>query len=237
MLSGFLAAWREVKAIVLALIGATLLALWTQKRGLGLHSQPRSWAGCSTFFETLSERLLRAALDLILAPADGRVMAIEQVDEPDFIQGRAWRISIFLSLFDVHVQRSPCAGVVQFLRYQSGDFVPAFLKEAQRNESNLIGLKTPHGQLAVKQIAGILARRIVCWAALGDELRSGQRLGLIKFGSRVRPVLATHRRSAGLCWSASLWRANHCGQVASEILACYPATFALTSRIWSVVSC
>jgi phosphatidylserine decarboxylase len=184
MVSGFLAAWREVKAIVLTLIGATLLALWARKPGLTLLSTALlGWV--FYFFRDPERALASPSTDLILAPADGRVMAVEQVDEPDFIQGPAQRISIFLSLFDVHVQRSPCAGVVQFMRYQSGDFVPAFLKEAHRNEANLIGLKTPYGPLVVKQIAGILARRIVCWATLGDELSPGQRLGLIKFGSRV----------------------------------------------------
>jgi phosphatidylserine decarboxylase len=184
MLSGFLAAWREVKAIVLALIGATLWALWAKKHGLALLSTTLlSWV--FYFFRDPERAPASPGAELILAPADGRVMAIEWVDEPDFIQGSAWRISIFLSLFDVHVQRSPCASVVQFLRYQSGNYVPAFLKEAHRNEANLIGLETSHGQLVVKQIAGILARRIVCWVTLGDELSPGQRLGLIKFGSRV----------------------------------------------------
>jgi phosphatidylserine decarboxylase len=184
MSSGILAAWREVKAIVLALSSATLLALWTQKRGLALLSA--TLLGWVFYFFRDPERTPASfAPEVILAPADGRVTTIEQVDEPDFIKGPAWRISIFLSLFDVHVQRSPYAGVIQFLRYQPGDFAPAFLQDTHGNEANLIGLKTHQGPLAVKQIAGILARRIVCWAALGDSLASGQRLGLIKFGSRV----------------------------------------------------
>lgn len=182
--SGVLAAWREVRAIVLTLLGGTLVALWAKKTGLALLSATLlGWV--FYFFRDPERAPALPATDSILAPADGRITAIEQVDEPDFMRGPAWRLTIFLSLFDVHVQRSPCAGVVQLVQYQPGDFVPAFLEEAQRNESNLICLQTASGRLALKQIAGILARRIVCWVEPGDELNSGQRLGLIKFGSRV----------------------------------------------------
>lgn len=184
MVSGVLAAWREVRAIVLVLAGAAFLALRLQKGWLALL--PASLLAWVVYFFRDPERTpALSAAAAILAPADGRVTAIEQVDEPNFIGGPAWRISIFLSLFDVHVQRSPTAGVVQFLRYQPGDFAPAFLKDTHSNEANFIGLRTPYGPVLVKQIAGILARRIVCWPIPGEDLTPGQRLGLIKFGSRV----------------------------------------------------
>jgi len=184
MKSGIVAAWQEVRAIVLILISAILFALWLQKRGLALLAA--ILLGWVCYFFRDPERIpdSTGALD-ILSPADGRVTAIDQVNEPDFIHGPAWRISIFLSLFDVHVQRSPYTGVVRFLHYQPGDFAPAFLKDTHSNEANLIGLETAHGSLLVKQIAGILARRIICWFGPGDALAAGQRLGLIKFGSRV----------------------------------------------------
>jgi phosphatidylserine decarboxylase len=124
-----------------------------------------------------------------LAPADGQVTAVELIEEPYYFKSQARRISVFLSLFDVHVQRSPYEGLVELLHYQSGHFAPAFLQDTQSNEANLIGLATPHGPIAVKQIAGILARRIICWPKPGDTLARGQRLGLIKFGSRVDLLL------------------------------------------------
>jgi phosphatidylserine decarboxylase len=125
------------------------------------------------------------APDVVIAPADGRVTDIEWVDEPLFFEGQARRVSVFMSVFDVHVQRTPYPGQVRLVHYQPGDFAPAYLKDTHSNESNLIGLATPRGPLAIKQIAGVLARRIVCRVKPGDTLVTGQRLGLIKFGSRV----------------------------------------------------
>jgi phosphatidylserine decarboxylase len=184
MMSGVIAAWREVKAIVLSLIAAILLALAGRKHGLALGLT--TVLGWIVYFFRDPERTPASFLpEAILAPADGRVTAIEIIDEPEVIQGRAWRMSVFLSLFDVHVQRCPSAGVLQFLRYQPGDFAPAFLKDTHRNEANLIGLETTYGLVGIKQIAGVLARRIVCWRQPGEKLSPGQRLGLIKFGSRV----------------------------------------------------
>jgi phosphatidylserine decarboxylase len=112
-------------------------------------------------------------------------MQVGVCDEPLFFKGAAQKISIFLSVFDVHVQRNPYQGQVRFLKYQPGSFAPAFLKDVEENEFNFIGLSTTNGPIGVKQISGILARRIVCWPKLGDELTTGRRLGLIRFGSRV----------------------------------------------------
>ena len=181
-------AWREVKVVVLSLGAALLLAFWLQSQWVALLSAALlSWI---VYFFRNPERMPDSrSPEAILAPADGQVTAIEKVDEPHFMQGPAWRISVFLSLFDVHVQRSPYTGVVQLLCYQAGAFAPAYLKDTHLNESNLIGLETSHGPVAVKQIAGILARRIVCWPAMGDTLVTGRRLGLIRFGSRVDLLL------------------------------------------------
>jgi len=188
MKSGLPVAWREVRTIVLGLTGAIVLAFLAKKRGLALLIT--SLLGWIFYFFRDPERSPDSVSpEAILSPADGKVTAIELIEEPLFFHGPAQRVSMFLSLFDVHWQRSPYQGQVQFLHYQPGSFAPAFLKSAGENEANFIGLSTPRGPLGVKQIAGILARRIVCWPGLGDELSTGQRLGLIKFGSRVDLLL------------------------------------------------
>jgi phosphatidylserine decarboxylase len=130
------------------------------------------------------------------SPADGTVSDIVEIDEPHFIRGRALRIGIFLSPFNVHVNRAPCAGTVRMVRFAAGEFLPAYNKEAPtRNESVALGLLTPEGlPVVVKQITGVLARRIVCDSALGDTLSAGQRYGMIKFGSRTElfvPIAAS----------------------------------------------
>jgi phosphatidylserine decarboxylase len=184
MHSGFLAAWREVKAIILGLSGITLLLLTLRKWWAGgLVALLLAWV--VYFFRDPERRPASSSPDVILAPADGRMIAIELDDEPYYLRQTAQRLTIFLGLFDVHVQRSPCHAVVTYLRYQPGDFAPAFLKRADDNEANLVGLHSHHGPLVVKQIAGVLARRISCWLYPGDEVAAGERLGLIKFGSRV----------------------------------------------------
>jgi phosphatidylserine decarboxylase len=123
---------------------------------------------------------------LVLAPADGQVMEVRQVDEPRFLQEEAHKISIFMSLFDVHVNRAPVKGEVALVRHVPGQFLQAFRPESSEvNEHNLVGLNTPYGKVLVKQISGIMARRIVCWVRPGQEVKPGERLGLIKLGSRV----------------------------------------------------
>jgi len=182
--SGIFAAWREVPAIVVGLIFAIPLALLTRWRWLALF--PAILLGWVFYFFRDPERIPASpATEFIIAPADGKVTDIELVDEPLYIRGQARRISVFMTIFDVHVQHSPYEGKVQFLHYQPGSFAPAFLEDTNSNESNLIGMETPRGRIAIKQIAGILARRIVCWVKSGDEVAQGQRIGLIRFGSRV----------------------------------------------------
>ncbi len=128
--------------------------------------------------------------ELILSPADGRVVAIEQVDEPLFIQGPAVRISIFMSIWDVHVNRSPISGAVKLFRHVPGQFLQAFLPEASDvNEHNLLGIQAGERRVLLKQIAGILARRCVSYVTVGDQLERGERFGLIRFSSRVDTFL------------------------------------------------
>lgn len=188
MTTGIIAAWREVKAIVLALAGFVLMAWLVNRRLLALLSA-LLLGGVFFFFRDPHREPASTSPEWILAPADGKVTDIEIIHEPHFFKGPALRVSVFLSLFDVHVQRVPYQGRVEFMRYQPGDFAPAFLKDTHLNEYNFIGLSTPYGPVGIKQIAGILARRIVCWVDKGDDLAAGQRLGLIKFGSRVDLLL------------------------------------------------
>jgi len=131
----------------------------------------------------------RIAVDqpgLVVGPCDGKVVAIDQIMEERYLNIETIRISIFLSLFDVHVQRMPLAGEVTLVDHHTGKFLQAFRPEASDvNEYLAMQIKTPFGNLLVKQIAGILARRCINYAQSGDYLRTGQRFGHIKFGSRV----------------------------------------------------
>lgn len=124
---------------------------------------------------------------VLLSPADGTVSDIVEVEEASFIGGKATRIGIFLSPFNVHVNRAPCAGTVKHVEFKAGEFLPAYNPEAPtRNESCAMGLERGDGiKLVIKQITGVLARRIVCPAKNGDVLARGERYGMIKFGSRT----------------------------------------------------
>ena len=124
---------------------------------------------------------------ILVSPADGRILSVEKIEHHDFIGGPAWKIAIFMSVFDVHINRIPSAGSVTFVKYIPGKFFKAFLdKASEENEHTEIGITTPSGQrLVVKQIAGIIARRIVCQLHEGDQVATGARFGIIKFGSRT----------------------------------------------------
>jgi len=122
----------------------------------------------------------------IVSPGDGKIISIEDVFEPEFFQGTVKRISIFLSVFSVHVNRIPMDGKVVYFNYHRGKFFPAFKEKASLdNEQTVIGIENDRCKLLFKQIAGIIARRIVCNVREGQEVIKGQRFGMIKFGSRV----------------------------------------------------
>jgi phosphatidylserine decarboxylase len=114
------------------------------------------------------------------------VIDIREVEEPTFLGGVARRITIFLSVFDVHVQRAPVSGTVEHRSYKPGEYAVAWLEKAsQDNEQASLGITTPHGRVLVRQIAGLVARRIVTDPVEGDSVERGERIGLIRFGSRV----------------------------------------------------
>ncbi len=122
---------------------------------------------------------------LILAPADGTVVQVTRYPG-DELEGAATQISIFLSVLDVHINRAPFPAAVERVEYRPGAFRLAWQDEASAaNEQNLIVLKAPEGRLLVKQIAGFIARRIVCRVVPGKKLEAGERIGMIRFGSRV----------------------------------------------------
>jgi phosphatidylserine decarboxylase len=123
---------------------------------------------------------------VVVSPGEGRVVDIREVHEPSFLHATARRISIFLSVFDVHVQRAPVSGTVEHREYKPGTFAVAWLEKASEdNEQASLGITTPHGRVLVRQIAGLIARRIVTDPSEGDRVERGQRIGIIRFGSRV----------------------------------------------------
>lgn len=127
----------------------------------------------------------------VISPADGKVIRIEEVQDDDFPGDPVRKISIFMNVFNVHVNRIPCSGVVTSIRYKAGKFLSANLDKASAlNERNTVLLRTAEGhQIKTVQIAGLIARRIVCWVKEGMHVTKGERLGLIRFGSRVEVFL------------------------------------------------
>lgn len=166
------AGWYKVAA--LALVGAAFMA----------------------FFFRDPERVPPAVPGAILAPADGRVADVrEGLDDP-FV-GPARQVSIFLSPLDVHVNRSAIGGRVVSVEYRPGAFLPAYRPEASdRNERTSIAIEGETGRVVLRQIAGILARRVVCRVRSGDRLAAGERFGMIKFGSRMDVVMPAGARLA-----------------------------------------
>jgi phosphatidylserine decarboxylase len=132
--------------------------------------------------------------DGLLAPADGRVVEIVEEPEPLYLEGPAQRVSIFLSPLDVHVNRVPARGVIEYVRYRPGDYLVAWHpKASEKNERSEIGLRHPSGtKVLFKQIAGAVARRIEYHLAEGDTVAAGDRFGIVKFGSRMDVLVPPH---------------------------------------------
>ncbi|MBT9133594.1 MAG: Phosphatidylserine decarboxylase proenzyme [Firmicutes bacterium] len=122
-----------------------------------------------------------------LAPADGRVTVVDVVHEPYLFRGSAQMVTIFLSPLDVHVNRSPISGHVKAVEHRQGKFRPAYLADAPSvNERNYLVVQNSETQCLLVQIVGIVARRVVCWAKVGEELQRGEKFGLMKFGSSLQ---------------------------------------------------
>ena len=136
-------------------------------------------------------RVVPQGLRVVVAPGDGKVIAIDEEFEPRFIKDRSIRVTIFLNVFDVHINRIPCEGVVEQVQYQPGLFLVASRPDATlRNEQNALMIRTVQGaKVLCVQVAGLIARRIVCWISPGDRAIVGERFGLIRFGSRMDTFL------------------------------------------------
>jgi phosphatidylserine decarboxylase len=159
---------RRSWALWLVAFSLTILALWV------------------AYFFRDPERTGPRGERIVTAPADGKVVLISDVDEPAFMGGRARRVSIFMNVFNVHVNRYPVTGTVRYLHYNPGKFLNAAVeKSSLENEQMSVGIETSGGRVLVRQIAGLVARRIVTYSKQGEHVDQGQRMGMIKFGSRV----------------------------------------------------
>ena len=169
--------------------GVTLLVGWLgwtfAAIGAALLTLLVSW-----FFRNPA-RVIPQGPGLIVAPGDGKVIAIEEEFEPRYLKERSIRVTIFLNVFDVHINRMPCEGIVEDVQYQPGLFLVASKPEATiKNEQNALMIKTTQGaKVLCVQVAGLIARRIVCWVAPKDRAVCGERFGLIRFGSRMDTFL------------------------------------------------
>lgn len=148
------------------------------------------------FFRDPSRTIPQQALmddSIVLAPADGKIVQIIPVEEKDYLKSSATQISIFLSPLDVHVNRTPVTGIVEFYKYMPGDYLVAWHpKSSELNEQSRIGVKTLKAKVLFKQITGVLARRIVCEVKQGDSLTIGDKIGMMKFGSRMDIIVPTN---------------------------------------------
>jgi phosphatidylserine decarboxylase len=172
---------RDGYLYALALIAAAVLVAWFTQPAWALV--PLLLALFFLWFFRDPERAIPDAAGALVSPGDGKVTDVSFVTTSG---GKQARISIFLSVFDVHVNRSPIAGVVREVRYQRGKFLNAMNQaSADENEQNIVRVEGDGQVVVFKQIAGLLARRIVFYPKMGDRLERGQRVGLIKFGSRV----------------------------------------------------
>ena len=159
---------RRSWGLWLAALVLLLLALWV------------------AYFFRDPERLGDRGPSLVVSPADGKLIMITEVDEPGFVKGRAIRLSIFMNVFNVHVNRYPVDGVVKFVHYNKGKFFNAAAeKSSLENEQMSVGVDTGRYRILVRQIAGLIARRIVTYSRLGEKVKQGERMGIIRFGSRV----------------------------------------------------
>lgn len=172
-------------------------------------------SGVAAFFRDPVRRLA-ADPTLLYAPADGKVIGVDTVDDPWFVGQPCHRVSIFLSLFDVHVNRSPVAGEIAQTRDLGAGFAPAMnFAKSHGNRRREIGMNTARGPVLVVQVAGLLARRIVGWVEAGDRVAAGQKLGMITFGSRTdlivpitaaTPLVQVGQRVTGGRTALARWR-------------------------------
>jgi phosphatidylserine decarboxylase len=155
----------------------------------------------ASFFRDPERTAAEKGERVVISPADGKVVLITEVDEPTFMKGRARRVSVFMNVFNVHVNRYPVSGVVQYVQATPGKFMNAIAENASlENEQTSVGLESGSNRILVRQIAGLIARRIHTYSRVGDQAKQGERMGMIRFGSRVDvflPLDATVRVKVG----------------------------------------
>ena len=159
---------RRSWSLWLLAVVVTLLALWV------------------AYFFRDPERTGERGSHIVVAPADGKLIMITEVDEPAFVGGRATRLSIFMNVFNVHVNRYPVSGTVRYVHRNPGKFLNAVTEQSSlENEQTSVGLESGGHRILVRQIAGLIARRIHTYSREGERVEQGERMGLIRFGSRV----------------------------------------------------
>lgn len=170
---------------------------------LGWLFSPLFWIGmiltawCAYFFRD-PERHTPVEKNWAISPADGRVSSVMKMIPPSELElgdDEMWRVSVFMNVFNCHVNRAPMTGEIRSINYKAGSFLNAELdKASSENERNGMVIKTEHGEIGVVQIAGLVARRILCWSKENDHLSAGERFGLIRFGSRLDVFLPLSAR-------------------------------------------
>lgn len=185
--------WRELNLYGWPLLAATVGIALLDAPWKWLALIPAAFLALLFYFFRDPPRRIPVATDAIVSPADGTVVEVTQLDQYDFLGGPAVRIGIFLSVFNVHINRSPAAGRVVEMNYRPGEFLNALNPQsAERNEFMWIGfeqIEPPGHRFAVRQISGLLARRIVCPLRPGVTLPLGEKFGMIKLGSRTELIL------------------------------------------------
>jgi phosphatidylserine decarboxylase len=173
---------RDAYRFAVPLLLLSILLLYLDRTYLALLLLILAAFAC--YFFRSPNRLIPEGANLVVSPADGKVVKISRTDGGEQV------ISIFLNIFDVHVNRSPVSGELERIEYKRGKFKVAFDEEASRvNEQNILTISHGDSRIVVKQIAGLIARRVICWKKPGQGLERGELIGVIRFGSRVDVVL------------------------------------------------
>lgn len=172
-----LALARRSWTLWLLAVVVTIIALWV------------------AYFFRDPERKGERGAQLVVAPADGRLIMMTEVNEPSFVEGPAIRMSIFMNVFNVHVNRYPVDGVIRYVHYNKGRFLNAATEKSSiENEQMSVGIESGAKRILVRQIAGLIARRIVTYSRVGETVKQGDRMGIIRFGSRVDVFLPPNAR-------------------------------------------
>ena len=186
---------REGRKIIMFTVGATVLIWlvmlllvhhWTVFHYIFLGALVIFDMMVTSFFR-IPRRVFTESANELISPADGTIVTIEQVFEKTYLKEECMQVSIFMSGTDVHVNRYPCDGVVEYVKFRRGNyFVASYPKSSDLNERTEVGMRLDNGRrIMIRQVAGVMARRIVCYAKEGESVKQNQEMGFIKFGSRI----------------------------------------------------